>query len=145
MQTRWLSDTRNGQRQNPAQAYMSIGNIKNHKTNTTPFSGACNCHRFCWPFSRPTGWQFATEMAMFSTILSQEGWQKEKKKSNPVRHSRQLVGSIKQQDLSWEHITGMSPQKEVTCLWTEKSYSLPSGTRHDASTARQKLVQCSHC
>jgi len=28
------------------------------------------------------------------------GLAKEKKKSNPVRHSRQLVGSIKQEDLS---------------------------------------------
>ena len=48
------------------------------------------------------------------------------------------MGSIKQEDLSREHITGMSPQKEVTCLWTEKSYSLPSGTRYDASTSWQR-------
>lgn len=44
VQARWLSDTRNGQRQNPVQAHMSIGNTKNHKTNPTPFSGNCNCH-----------------------------------------------------------------------------------------------------
>jgi len=44
VQARWLSDTRNRQRHNPVQAHMSIGNMKNHETNTTPFSGACNCH-----------------------------------------------------------------------------------------------------
>jgi len=34
-----------------------------------------------------------------------------KKKSNSVKHSSQLVGSIKQEGLSREHITGMLPQK----------------------------------
>jgi hypothetical protein len=39
------------------------------------------------------------------------GLAKEKKKSNSVKHSSQLVGSIKQEGLSREHITGMLPQK----------------------------------
>jgi hypothetical protein len=50
-------------------------------------------------FKDQTGWQFTTEMALFSTLSSQEGQQK-KSKSNPVRHSRQRVRSIKQEDLS---------------------------------------------
>lgn len=83
VQARWLSDTRNGQRQNPVQAHKSIGNMKNHETNTTPFSGACNCHSgiytdFADLFQDKTRWQFATETALFSTILQQEGWQKKK-------------------------------------------------------------------
>lgn len=125
VQARWLSDTRNGQRQNPVQAHMSIGNMKNQETNTTPFSGACNCNI-----------RIYTDSA--DLFQDQLDGKSKGKKSNPVRHSRQLVGSIKQEDLSWEHITGMSPQKKVTCLWTENSYSLPSGTRHDASTSWQR-------
>jgi hypothetical protein len=50
-------------------------------------------------FQDQIGWQFATEMALFSKMLSQQGRQK-KRKSNPVRQSRQLVESTKQENLS---------------------------------------------
>jgi hypothetical protein len=73
--------------------------MKNHETNTTPFSGTCNCHSgtyidFADLLQDQTGWKFATEMALFSTILLQEGQQR-KRKSNPVKSQQTAFGKHK--------------------------------------------------